>query len=69
MNMNQIKKNIEIEVDSSTMEQAEYVASKLGLTIEEITASMITRIVALKGIPYKLSLTEEEKEEIKHKLS
>ncbi|WNF91027.1 type II toxin-antitoxin system RelB/DinJ family antitoxin [Vagococcus fluvialis] len=67
MDKNQVKKNIEIEVDSSVFEQAEYIANKLGLTVGEITASMVTRIVALKGIPFALSLTEEEKEEISSK--
>lgn len=69
METSRIKKNIEIEVDSKTLDQAEYIASKLGLTIEEITASMITRVVALKGIPFKLSLTDEEREEIKSSFS
>lgn len=69
MDKNQVKKNIEIETDSSVFEQAEYIASKLGLTVEEITASMITRIVALKGIPFALSLTEEEMDGIKMNLN
>lgn len=69
METSRIKKNIEIEVDSNTLDQAEYIASKLGLTIEEITASMITRVVALKGIPFRLSLTDEEREEIKSSFS
>lgn len=69
MDKNQVKKNIEIEVDSSVFEQAEYIASKLGLSIEEVVSSMITRVVALKGIPFALSLTEEEKEEIKSRFS
>ncbi|MFW3654444.1 type II toxin-antitoxin system RelB/DinJ family antitoxin [Vagococcus fluvialis] len=69
MENSRIKKNIEIEIDSNTLAQAEYIASQLGLTVEEITASLITRIVALKGIPFKLSLTEEEREEIKSRFS
>ena len=69
METSRIKKNIEIEVDSNTLDQAEYIASKLGLTVEDITASMITRIVALKGIPFALSLTEEEMDEIKMNLN
>ncbi|MEG0459658.1 MAG: hypothetical protein RR494_12615 [Vagococcus sp.] len=69
METSRIKKNIEIEVDSNTLDQAEYIASKLGLTVEDITASMITRIVALKGIPFTLSLTEEEMDEIKMNLN
>lgn len=69
MDKNQVKKNIEIEVDNSVFEQAEYIASKLGLSIEEVVSSMITRVVALKGIPFALSLTEEEKEEIKSRFS
>ncbi|MGO3651658.1 hypothetical protein [Vagococcus sp.] len=69
MDKNQVKKNIEIQVDSNVFEQAEYIASKLGLNIEEVIASMITRVVALKEIPFALSLTEEEKEEIRSRFS
>lgn len=56
---------LEVEIDTELYEKAEYIVNKLGFTMEEITKSFITRVVATKGIPINLSLTEEEKNEMR----
>ena len=52
---------LEVEIDTELYEKAEYVVNKLGFTMEDVIRSFITRVVATKGLPFDLSLTEEEK--------
>ena len=52
---------LEVEIDTELYEKAEYVVNKLGFTMEDVIRSLITRVVATKGLPFDLSLTEEEK--------
>lgn len=56
---------LEVEIDTELYEKAEYVVNKLGFTMEDVIRSFFTRVVATKGLPFDLSLTEEEKNDMR----
>ena len=56
---------LEVDIDTELYEKAEYVVNKLGFTMEDAIRSFITRVVATKGLPFDLSLTEEEKSDMR----
>lgn len=56
---------LDVEIDTELYEKADYVVNKLGFTMEDVIRSFITRVVATKGLPFDLSLTEEEKSDMR----
>lgn len=63
--MNKKIVQLDVEIDTELYEKADYVVNKLGFTMEDVIRSFITRVVATKGLPFDLSLTEEEKSDMR----
>jgi len=50
------KIDLNITVDKETLEKATEIFEKLGLTIEEAISIYLTQVVAMRGIPFPLTL-------------
>ena len=58
-----VKKSINFHLDEEVKEEAEKLFSELGLSIEEALNIFIKRSIREKGIPFRITMNIENKEE------
>lgn len=54
------KKRVQVQVDSSLLEQSEYILDALGLNVTTYLNMSLKRLTASNGLPFTTSLTEQE---------
>ena len=55
------KKRLQVNVDPELAEQAQTILQELGLTTQVALTIFLKKVVAIKGIPFNIQMTEDQK--------